>query len=158
MALLSFFILVVTLFAMMAAGKPSGSPSECRLNGFLPDQTRCSSCDDLFRAIHDVELDEECRACCNDGSGANAGSGAKFVRGELKIDRRVLQRMSSYKESLTEFPQVKVVFEDYHAPRLFMYTSNEPNAEPEVFAIHDWSSDTLIEFLKKKLAPQVEKN
>eukprot|EP00759_Apiculatamorpha_spiralis_P012940 PhF_6_TR19780/c0_g1_i1/m.28846 len=144
-------ICVVILLTFTISSSHATSPAECRALGFLPEALKCSTCESLLKSTNDASLDAECRGCCNEDE---AGS-VKYVRGEFHLAQRLYARAVGYTTlvdvQFKEFSSnLKVVMEDYGAPRLYMY--REAGGEAEVFSVSDWSTDTIIDFLRKKLS------
>eukprot|EP00760_Papus_ankaliazontas_P033716 PhM_4_TR6678/c0_g1_i1/m.84941 len=158
-------LMLLTIYPVAAASTTNQplTAEECLDLGFVSADLRCSTCDELLKTTNDNSLDTECRQCCSsaaDGDDSSASvSGASFVRGELHIVKRVVQRMVTYQtlveKALPRFPSMRVVYQEFGAPRLHMY--REGDSEPDVFPIHDWSTDTVVDFLEKKLGGGADK-
>ncbi|EKX38781.1 hypothetical protein GUITHDRAFT_115110 [Guillardia theta CCMP2712] len=129
-------VCIASLALLLAtSGVLAEKNASCRELGFT-ETLVCSKCTRLEESIKDTDLVSECRSCCSEDVD---DASAAFPDVVTFIDEKAKQ-----------FPKVSVRYQRGAPPTL--YLKDEKGGEIDKIRIDSWNTDTIVEFMKERLA------
>ena len=121
------------------------SVDECFNLGFNKNVLQCKTCEKLQSIVGDLELNENCSACC---LASSAEETYKFI--VLEVDKRMLPGFPDIGDVIKEKKKLHLTvrYRIGKRPSLLMYKQKSDDTPAETVSVFTWDKDAIVDYIK----------